>query len=80
MTLDELREHHEASPFRPFTLRLSSGRELAVEHPEFMGVPPVGGLVVIWDRKGHAHVVDVTSVEELDFSPVKKANGRKRRR
>ena len=80
MTLGELREHREASPFRPFTLRLSSGRELAVEHPEFMGVPPVGGLVVIWDRKGHAHVVDVTSVEELDFSPVKKANGRKRRR
>ncbi len=79
MTPDEIREHHRASPFMPFTLRLSSGRALTVEHPEFMHVPPVGGLLVVWDVKGHAHVVDAGAVEEIDHTPVKKPNGRKRR-
>lgn len=80
MMLDEIREHSEASPFIPFTLRLSSGRELTVEHPEFLGVPPVGGLLVVWERKGHAHVVEAGAIEEIDHSQIKKTNGRKRRK
>jgi hypothetical protein len=80
MTLDEIRERHEASPFKPFKLRLSSGRELAVEHPEFMLVPPAGGLIAVSDRKHHIHVVNIEHVEEIDHSPVKNENGRKRRK
>jgi len=79
MTLDEIREHHEASPFRAFALRLSSGRHLVVRHPEFMHVPPVDGLIAVWDSKGHLHAVDAAAVEEINFSPPGKVNGRKRR-
>jgi hypothetical protein len=79
MTLDEIRERHHASPFKPFTLRLSSGRKIPVRHPEFMGVPPLGSLIAVWDAAGHLHVIDVAHVEEIDLSPPAKANGRKRR-
>lgn len=77
MTLEEIRERHQATPFQPFTLRLSSGRQIPVHHPEFMGVPPMGGLIAVWDGKGHLHVVDIGWVEEIDYTPQKKPNGRR---
>ena len=80
MTPEEIREYHEASPFVPFTLRLSSGRALTVEHPEFMHVPPVGSQIVVWSQEGYSRVVDASAVEEIDLSPLKKPPGRKRRR
>ncbi len=43
-------------------------------------VPPIDGLIAIWDRKGHLHAVDAAAVEEIDLSPPKKFNGRRRRK
>ena len=78
MSIEEIRQHHESSPFKPFTLRLCSGRAAVVEHSEFMHVPPEGDTFVVWDRAGGYHLLDAASVEEIDFSPIKKTNGRKR--
>ena len=52
---------------------------MLVRHPEFMHVPPVDGLIAVWDSKGHLHAVDAAAVEEIDFSPPGKVNDRKRR-
>lgn len=34
MTTDQLRKHYKAQPFQPFTLRLSDGRHIDVNHPD----------------------------------------------
>jgi hypothetical protein len=34
MTVEQLREAHQARPFKPFSLQTVDGREVEVRHPE----------------------------------------------
>jgi hypothetical protein len=45
MTIDQIRQFRNAIPFRPFEINLADGRAVAVEHPEFLAVTPMGRTI-----------------------------------
>lgn len=40
MTIDTLREYHQARPFHPFVLQLADGQNVEVRHPECLAYFP----------------------------------------
>jgi hypothetical protein len=77
MTLDQLRQAHQAQPFHPFRIYLADGRELDAPHPEFMYIPPRNQRTFTFTHSnGLMEWIDlllVTSIEQLN------GTGRRRR-
>lgn len=46
MNVAAIQEALHRQPFRPFTLRLADGRQLAVPHPDFVAVSPRVVIVI----------------------------------
>ena len=42
MTIEQLRQMHQARPFAPFRVHMADGRHLDVDHPEFLAQTPAG--------------------------------------
>jgi hypothetical protein len=78
MTIDKIRQLYDARPFRPFTLHLADGREIEVEHPEFMARAPSGRTVVIYQPDDSFNIVDLLLVTDLEVKSS--TNGRRRRK
>ena len=78
MTFDEIRKLYYAAPFRPFEIGLTSGRQVRVNHPEFMALSPDEETVVVYESDGHLtiDVPLVIAVKELKNG----ARPRKRKR
>lgn len=76
MTLDQIKQVHEARPFQPFTLRLADGSKIAVRHPEFMARSPTGRTVVVFGSGESFEIVDLLLVAAID---VGNGRGRSRR-
>jgi hypothetical protein len=72
MTIDRLRQMHQARPFRPFDIHLADGRSIPVEHPEFLSQSAGGRtLAVAVPGTDAIEVVDlllVTSLKQRDSS------------
>ena len=66
MNIEKVRELHQASPFRPFVVHMSDGRNLRVDHPEFISLSPRGDELSLWESDGTHHFVDVALVTDLD--------------
>ncbi|MCC6678768.1 MAG: hypothetical protein IT436_16675 [Phycisphaerales bacterium] len=70
MTIDQLRQHHRAAPFRPFILHLTDGRSFRVDHPEFLSITGGGRTVIVgYSDRDAIEILDlllVTSIEVLD--------------
>ena len=69
MTIEQLRQMHQARPFRSFRVHMADGRHVDVEHPEFLAHTPTGRTVMIAKRDETFEVVDlllVTSLEPTD--------------
>jgi hypothetical protein len=81
MTIDELRQVHEAQPFQPFTMYLADGRKLYVPHQEFLSRHPKGRTVIVFHDDGSFSIVDSFHITQIEF-PTGKArpgqNGAKR--
>ena len=75
MTIQKIRDLHQAAPFHPFIVHLADGRNLRVEHPEFMSISPTGRTIVIHLPDDSMQIVDLFLVVSLQ--PV---NGTQRRR
>jgi hypothetical protein len=72
MTVQQLRETWRAQPFRPFTMHLADGREIRVEHQEFLMLSPSGRTVIVYQPDDSHNVIDLLLVTDLEV----KANGR----
>ena len=48
MTIEQMRDAYTAQPFRPFTIHLADGREIPVDHPEFIMAAPSGRTIVVY--------------------------------
>jgi hypothetical protein len=68
MTIEQLRNVYNAQPFRPFTIHLADGRQVPVQHREFIMTVPSGRTVV----------VDLLLVTDLELAPT--ANRPRKRR
>lgn len=76
MTIEELRKHHQARPFKAFDVCLADGRAFPVEHPEFLAQSPLGRTIVITLDDGTSEIIDLPMVTSLKGWP----NGHKPRR
>ncbi|MEL6330419.1 MAG: hypothetical protein AAFR38_12235 [Planctomycetota bacterium] len=48
MTADAIKKLLSAQPFRPFRVRLASGKEVPIPHPELVNFSPGGRTMVVW--------------------------------
>jgi hypothetical protein len=77
VTIDQLRNVYQAQPFRPFVLHLADGRQLPVEHREFISFSSTGRTVIVHQRNESHDVIDLLLVTDLEVKPP--ANGSRKR-
>ena len=69
MKAEELRDLAEARPFLPFIIHLGDGRELVVNHPEFLAASPAGDVAIVFRPEGGFNLVDFDLVTDLEVRP-----------
>ena len=62
MTVDQLRQVLRADPFKPFSLCVADGRQIRVEHPEFLALFPTGRGVIVTQPDDSYDVLDLLLV------------------
>lgn len=67
MNADSIRRVSEATPFRRFRLRTSSGYSFDILHPELIHISPAGDLISIFLEGGGGAMLDSRSVNEIEF-------------
>jgi hypothetical protein len=78
MTIEQLRTFRDAQPFRPFTMHLADGREVPVNHREFMMASPSGRMVSVYQPDDTLNVIDLLLVTDLEIKP--RPDGSRKRR
>jgi hypothetical protein len=68
MTIEQLRNAHQAQPFTPFSLHLADGNQLAVPHREFLSHAESGRTVIVHGQGETWNVVDLLLVNRLEFA------------
>jgi len=69
MTIEKLRELHQARPFQPFDVHLADGRVLPVDHPEFLAQSPKSRTIAVGRTDGTIEIVDLLLVVSLKPRP-----------
>jgi hypothetical protein len=59
MTAQEFRSVFEALPFRPFTVHLADGREIAVRHQDYTLLSPTGRTLIVYEDDDSFQVLDL---------------------
>ncbi|MEZ6235133.1 MAG: hypothetical protein R3B68_13175 [Phycisphaerales bacterium] len=68
MTSDAFKKVWKAEPFRPFALRMASGRRVEVSHPEFVAISPGQRTLAVFEPgTDSADIVDLLLVESIEF-------------
>jgi hypothetical protein len=80
MTIDQLRSVYQAQPFRPFVIHLADGRQIPVDHREFIMSVPSGRTVVVSQSDDTLHIIDLLLVTDLEIKPGGNGSRRRRRR
>jgi hypothetical protein len=80
MTITDLRQMHQARPFRPFRVHLADGRRLDVLHPEYLSHSPSGRTMVIHKRDDTFEIADLLLVTSIEALNGKGRTGRSGRR
>jgi len=78
MTIQQLRQVWKSEPFKPFTIHLADGRDVPVEHQEFLLPSPSGRTVIVYQPDDTFNVIDLLLVADLEVKP--NGNGRSRGR
>jgi hypothetical protein len=78
MTIEQLRAAYTAKPFRPFLIHLADGREIPVQHPEFILTVPSGRTIVVCQPDDTLNIIDLLLVTDLEIQPS--ANGSRKRK
>ncbi len=77
-TREQLRAMQTAQPFRPFVIRLNSGRSFLVKHPENAACDQISRSMTVYDDEG-MHLVEMFLVEVIEpaesSAPGSQANG-----
>jgi hypothetical protein len=72
MTAEQLRNFHQARPFRPFTIHMADSSSYHVPHSEFLSQSPSGRTIIVHHPDDTYSVIDLLLVTELkvDGSPT----------
>ena len=68
-TREQVRALTTAQPFRPFVIKLASGRTFEVRHPENVACDLLSRGMTVYDEQG-MHLLEMTQVELME--PVAK--------
>ena len=74
LNVKTIRDRLHQAPFRPFHIRLSDGRRIAIKHQDFVAVG--GSVVVVTDSDDNVQRLDFLHIVSLDDIPTKKRNGK----
>ena len=74
LNLKTIRERLHEAPFKPFDIRLSDGRRIFVEHPDFVSLG--GSVAVVTSLDDTIKRLDALHIVSLDVIPAKKRNGK----
>ena len=67
MTKEVIKEYLEATPFRPFTARLTDGRPCEVPARDFAHLAPNGRTLVVFTAGGDGvRLIDVALITEIE--------------
>ena len=66
MRIEQLRQVHQAQPFRPFTIHLADGRTFLVPHREFISYSPSGRTLIVYQEDESFSILDLLLVTELE--------------
>lgn len=78
MTTEQLKNAHEAKPFRPFTIHLADGTTLEVPHPELLWRTPSGRTIFVSKGGEDVAIVDLLLVTQLTVHNGSVSGKRKR--
>ncbi len=79
MTIEQLRAAYMAKPFRPFVIHLADGREVPVQHPEFMMAVPSGRTIVVCQPDDSLNIIDLLLVTDLEIKTPTNGSGKRKR-
>ena len=65
MTIEQLKNVHQARPFQPFTLHMADCRSLHVGHPEFISHSPSGRTVIVYHEGDDFSIINLLLVNEV---------------
>jgi len=65
MLIQRIRELNRATPFEPYSVRVTNGSVYPVPHPDFILVSPKGGWVDIADENDNAHFISAIHIMEV---------------
>ena len=71
MTIDQIRNLHQAHPFQPFVMHLADRRKIPVAHHDFIIAAPSGRTVIVYQPDDSFNIVDTLLVTDLEV----KVNG-----
>lgn len=79
MTIQQLRAAYDSQPFRPFIIHLADGRQLPVQHREFILTVPSGRTVVVCQPDDTLNIIDLLLITDLEIKPARNGSaGRKK--
>jgi hypothetical protein len=73
-TREQLRDLQTAQPFRPFVIKMNSGRSFIVKHPENAACDQISGNMTIYDDEGMHHI-EMFLVEVIEPLPAPSGPG-----
>jgi hypothetical protein len=79
MTIEQLRNFYNAQPFLPFVMHLADGRQIPVQHREFIATAPSGRTVVVYQPDETMNVIDLLLVTDLEVKGASNGSGTKRK-
>jgi hypothetical protein len=77
MTVQQLRNMHQARPFKPFEIHLADGRSIPVNHPEMLALTPGGRTIGVAVEEDAIEIIDLLLVTSL--KPHSNGTGRSKR-
>lgn len=79
MTIEQIRAAYTAKPFRPFVIHLADGREVPVQHPEFMLTVPSGRTIIVCQPDDSLNIIDLLLVTDLEMKASTNGSGERKR-
>ena len=75
---EKIKSVHTAKPFRPFILHMADGRQVNVDHPEFMAVSPTGRYATVYKLDESTEEIELFLVTSVEYPA--KANGSRKKK
>ncbi|HEY2413049.1 MAG TPA: hypothetical protein VGI40_12440 [Pirellulaceae bacterium] len=75
MTIEQLRNTHQASPFRPFTVHVADGRSFLIPHRDYLSQSPSGRTIIVYGNDDNFDILDLLLVSGLEVHSTPRQAG-----